>query len=52
MLSVLLSALLPIVFDCDNKRLLDERDGSEEIAAHLSIATIAEEPTPKWVPPA
>lgn len=51
-LSILLSALLPIVFDCDNKRLLDERDDSEEIAAPLSIATIAEVPYPKWLPPA
>jgi hypothetical protein len=40
-LSMLLSAVLPIFFDCD-RRLLDERDDSEEIAALLSIATIAE----------
>lgn len=38
---MLLSAVLPIFFDCD-RRLLDERDDSEEIAALLSIATIAE----------
>ena len=41
-LSILLSALLPIVFYCDNKRLLDKKDNSEEIAAPLSIATMAE----------
>jgi hypothetical protein len=41
-LSRLLSEILLLVFECDKRRLFDERDESEEIAALLSIATIAE----------
>jgi hypothetical protein len=40
-LSMLLSACLPATFDCE-RRALDGRDDSEEIAAPLSIATIDE----------